>query len=130
MCCFSIKEFGWHHGFSLCYDFYLHIGLSCSCKIRLIQSQYWRSVSCSISEIMGGNPAGEVKFFSRFLLGSFSTCNFEYHSLIFTIIMKQILASDRLVLPFFLHIHLLASCKKMEVVFVSGSCLILKQTFS
>ena len=52
------------------YNFYFHIGLSLSCEIRLIQSQYWRSVSCGISETMGGNPTADLKILSGFLLGS------------------------------------------------------------
>ena len=92
---------------------FFHIGLSCSCEMRLIQSQDWRSVSCSISEIMGGNPAGDLKIFSGFLLGSCLTCNFEDHSLIFTTIINQILASDCLVLSFFSHIHLLTFMKQV-----------------
>ena len=60
---FFNQGFGWHHSFSLCYNFSFHIGLSCSCEMRLIQSQDCRSVSCSISEIMGGNPTGTWKFF-------------------------------------------------------------------
>ena len=52
----------------------------------------------SIPESTGVNCTGGLKFFSRFLLGSCSTCNFEDHSLIFIIIIKQILASDYLVL--------------------------------
>ena len=33
---FFNQEFGWHHSFSLCYNFSFHIALSCSCEMLLI----------------------------------------------------------------------------------------------
>ena len=69
--------------------------------------------SCSISEIMGGNPTGGLKcFFQASLIANCSTCNLHHHSLNLIILIKLILASDCLVLSFFLHIHLVTSWKK------------------
>ena len=111
---FSNQEFGWHHSFASCVTIFLST-LVCPALVRCGSFNLKIEGVLAVASRRSWNPTEDLKIFSGFLPGIFSTCNFEDHSSILTTIIKHLLASDCLVLSFFSHIDLLTPWKHYKL---------------